>query len=315
MCISVLSMLKRKADIIFEGKVLLVPSPSPHRYNLILLLPYSLFIGSSSTSVSSHIHDLECRFRVLHERIQSELEDCGITVSRLLSSLTVIPTELRQEYKMSIYEVFPELRSEAAIRGVFYHLSPLIDFLSCDLLQYIIEELGSNTLNVMMKSYIVDLIRFMKGTTVKQLMDVWPAQQPDNVPPNFSKVRAKLGQDPTTCTLYELDQLRRRFCASVRLTEIVLVLNGLESTNSFVAEWIIPSALIPLLIKFSKKLGSGYYLQEHILEMTVNEKHIIFPILPDAKPTAPALQAAAATAMVMYSLMPSLFFLRCKKGW
>ena len=257
------------------------------------------FIGPNTTDVSSHVHDLECQFRLLHERILSELEDRGVTVSQLLSSLLIIPTALRQEYNKSIKEVFPELRREAAIREAFYHLSPLIDFLSCDLLNYIIGGFGSNTLNAMMKSYNVDLIRFMKETTVKQLMDVWPSQQPEDIPPYFMKLRAKLKKDPTTCTLYELDQLRRQFCAAVRLTEIVLVLIGLESTNSFIAEWIVPSTVVPLLIKFANKLDSGYYLHERILEMTVDKIHI-FPVPPDAKLKAPALQATAATATVIH---------------
>ena len=264
------------------------------------------FIGPNSTDVSSHVRDLECRFRLLHERILSELEDCGVAVSELLSSLLVIPTRLRQEYNMSIKEVFPDLRREAAIREAFYHISPLIDFLSCDLLNYIIGRFGSNTLKAMMKTYNVDLIRFMKETTVKQLMDVWPSQQPEDIPPYFLKLRAKLDQDPTTCTLYELDQLRRRFCAAVRLTEIVLVLIGLESTNSFVAEWILPSTINPLLMKFANMLDSGYYLHERILEMTVDKIHI-FPIPPDAKLKAPSLQAAAATASVILYLYSETF--------
>ena len=270
-------------------------------------MPFSLhFIGPNATDVSSHIHRLECRFRLLHERIQSELVDCGIELPRLLSSLKVIPTELRQEYNMSIHEVFPELRSEPGIREAFYHLSPLIDFLSCGLLNFIIGEFGSNTLKAMMKSYDVDLIRFMKETRVKQLMDVWPGQQA--IPPNFSKLRAKLDQDPASYTLYDLDRLRRQFCGAVRLTEIVLVIIGLESANSFIAEWIVPSTLIPLLMEFVKKLDSGYYIHEHILEMTVDEIQI-FPILPDAMSKSPAPQASAATATVIYifnTLIPKM---------
>ena len=270
-------------------------------------MPFSLhFIGPNTTDISSHIRSLECRFRLLHERIQSELIDHGIGLPRLLSSLKVIPTEFRQEYNMSIHEVFPELRSEPGIREVFYHLSPLIDFLSCDLLNFLIGEFGSNTLKAMMKSYDVDLIRFMKETTVKQLMDVWSSQQV--IPPNFSKLRAKLDQDPASYTLYDLDRLRRQFCGAVRLTEIVSVLIGLESANSFIAEWIVPSTLIPLLMEFAKKLDSGYYLHEHILEMTVDEIQI-FPILPDAMSKPPALQAAAATATVIHifnTLIPKM---------
>ena len=120
----------------------------------------------------------------------------------------------------------------------------------------------------------------MKKTTVKQLMDIWPGQQ--EIPPNFSKLRAKINEDLSTYTLYELDQLRKRFCSGVKLTDIVLVLIGLEKANSFIVEWLIPCVLIPQLMKSARQLDVGFYLQSCIQKMTVDEKQIS-PTLPDAK--------------------------------
>ena len=223
-----------------------------------------------------------------------ELEDKGVSVSMLLSSLTVMPTGIKQEYKTPIREAFPEIRKETAIREAFYHLSPLVDFLSYGLLKYIIDELGSDSLKEAMKSYSEDVLKFMKKTMVKQLMDVWPGQQ--EIPPNFSKLRAKIDEDPSTYTLYQLDQLRKRFCSGVKLADIVLVLIGLETANSFIVEWIIPSALVPELKESARQIDFRFYLRERILKMTVDEKKI-FPMLPDAKPKVPALQAAVSQVL------------------
>ena len=131
---------------------------------------YNCSILGAGTDVLSCIHDLERQFRHLHGRILTELEDGGIKTEVLLSSLTVLPTGIKQEYETSMSKAFPELRRETAIREVFYHLSPLVDFLSCGLLKYIINEFGSNTLKKMMKSYNDDVLEFMKKTKVKQLM-------------------------------------------------------------------------------------------------------------------------------------------------
>ena len=116
------------------------------------------------------------------------------------------------------------------------------------------------------------------------------------IPPNFSNLKAKVDKDPTTYTLYRLDQLRRRFCAGVKLSKIVLVLTGLKTTNSFIAEWL--RTFMPHLFKSSKQLEFGFYLRERILKMTLDEKQI-FPFLPDSKPKVPALQAAT-TVTVSY---------------
>ena len=245
--------------------------------------------------VVRHIRDLECQFRQLHKNLLTELEDKRVSVTQLLCSLTLLPAEIRIEYKTAITEMFPDLRRESTISDLFYHLSPLVDFLCYGLLEYVINEFGSETLKKMIISYSDSVLVFMKKTTVKQLMDIWPGQQ--EIPPNFSKLRAKIDEDPSTYTLYELDQLRKRFCSGVKLTDIVFVLIGLETANSFIIEWLIPSALVPQLMEFARQLDFGFYLREHILKMTVDEIQI-FPMLPDAKPKVPALQAAATTVTV-----------------
>ena len=262
--------------------------------------PY-LTIGGvvkSDMDLISFIHDLEHQFRQIHESLLTELEDNKVSVPKMLRSLTLLPIEIRIEYKSAIIEMFPVLRRESTIGDLFYHLSPLVDFLSYGLLKYIIDEFGSKVLKKKIVSYSDDVLVFMKKTTVKQLMSVWPGQQ--EIPPTFSKLRAKIDEDPSTYTLYDLDQLRKRFCSGVKLSDIVLVLIGLETSNSFIAEWLIPSALIPQLIESARELDYGFYLQKRILKISVDEKQI-FPMLPDAKPKAPALQATAATATVKLS--------------
>ena len=222
----------------------------------------------------SQINHLESQFRLLHGMLLTELEERRTPVSKLLHSLNLLPAGIRPQYKSTITELFPDLRRETRISDVFYHLSPLVDFLSYDLLKYIIEEFGSNTLKVKMKTYSDEVLKFVKETTVKQLMDVWTGHQ--EIPPHFSKLRAKIDEDPTTYTLYQLDQLRRRFCGGVKLTDVVLVLIGLEATNSFIAEWLVPSTLMPHLMESSRGLEFGFYLRERILKMTLDEKQI-FP--------------------------------------
>ena len=248
------------------------------------IFPFTIkFLGIKGVDadVLSHIRDLECQFRQLHDKLLTDLEDKRVSVAKLLRSLTLLPAEIRVEYKTAITEMFPDLRRECTINDLFYHLSPLVDFLSYGLLQYIINEFGSETLKKMIISYSKDVLKFLKKTTVKQLMDVWPGQQ--EIPPNFSKLRAKIDEDPSTYTLYELDQLRKHFCCGVKLTDIVFVLIGLETANSFVVEWLIPSTLVPQLMESARQLDFGFYLQERILKMTVNKKQI-FSALSDTKP-------------------------------
>ena len=262
---------------------------------LILNTTIGTVVTSVYKDVESHVHDLECQFRQIHDNLITELEDKKVSVKKMLHYLTLLPTEIRVDYKPAITEMFPDLRRETTISDLFYHLSPLVDFLSYGLLKYIIDEFGSKNLKSKLVSYSDNVLVFMKKITVKELMSVWHGQQ--EIPPTFSKLKAKIDENPSTYTLYDLDQLRKRFCSAIKLTDIVLVLIGLEMSNSFIAEWLIPSAYIHQLIKSARKFDYGFYLQEHILKMSVDEEQI-FSMLPDVKPKAPALQAAASTATV-----------------
>ena len=45
----------------------------------------------------------------------TELEDKRVSIIKLLRSLTLLPTEIRVEYKTAITEMFPDLRRESTI--------------------------------------------------------------------------------------------------------------------------------------------------------------------------------------------------------
>ena len=246
------------------------------------------------------IDTLECRIRQLHGRILDELEEKQTSTTKILQCLRFLPTNIKHEYEPVINQIFPDLRREETVNEMFYHISPLVDFLAFGLLKYIIDQFGSNTLKVLMQSYADDILVFMEKTTVKELMDHWPGQQ--EIPAGFSKLRAKIDEDPTTYTLFQLDQLRKRYCCEIKLTELVFVIIGLKVANSFIVEWLIPSSLVPHLVESARNLDFGFYLREHILKVTVDEKQL-FPFLPDAKPKVPVLQAMATTVEVGGSVL------------
>ena len=250
-------------------------------------------------NVLSSIKELDSEFRFLHGMLMSELQSTKVPVWKVLHSLTLLPIELRCEYAKAISEKLSDLRREEEACDLFYHLNPLVNFLDYHLIKFIINQFGSGTLNCRMNSYSDGVLVFKKKTTVKQLMDHWPGQQ--ETPPNYSRLKTKIDGDPTKYTLYRLDQLRRHLCGGVKLTEVVLVIIGLEVANSFFAVWLTPSALVPKLIESARKLDFGFYLRERILKVMIDEIQV-FPTLPDSKQKVPALPAAAATVTVIHKV-------------
>ena len=174
----------------------------------------------SDSDVASKIKQLEKQFKSLHKRTREELmTNKDINVQEMLHAITLLPIKLKNEYETAISEKLPKFPREGSISELFLHLNPLFSFIDYGLLEYIIEEFGSNSLKINMQSYCGDVHAFMKQTTVQQLIDYWPSDE--EVAPNVSKVIASINKDPRSCNLHELDTLRRKICIRARLSDVV----------------------------------------------------------------------------------------------
>lgn len=151
-------------------------------------------------------------------------------------------------------EIFEQ--GECNIRKIFRHLKDLLSFIDYRLLQFLIEEFGSEQLRKDMSSYDVAVRTFLKETTVEQLRIHWPAQH--KIPPDMEELRMVIGKSPSECTLQQLDEFRKEFCCEVRLYETVLVLIGVGKKNSFLVSFVVPSIFVPQLKLVIGSLGNFY---------------------------------------------------------
>ena len=206
------------------------------------------------------IEDFEDRFRKLHKEILCQLINSGIDTNTVVYSLTLLPMRLRKEYQKPFEGYLPSFyeASKCSINDLFFHLNPLFTFLDYGLLQHIIKLFGNDALKEDVSTYCNDLQVFMKQTTVKELIDCLHGQR--ETPPNFEVLKAKTGEDASKCTLDGINTLRKRFCAEVRVSEVVFCLIALEDSNSFIISWLVHSVLVPDLIEAARKVEESFLL-------------------------------------------------------
>ena len=233
------------------------------------------FNDNSSTSdepvdIASKIEALEDRFDDLRTRIINELSaKPGTTVQMLLDKLTSLPVTLKREYQSSIAPRIPRMRTETQINELFIaHLNPLTSFIDYGLIEYVIRKFGSHTLQRDMRSYCSEMVIFMKETTIKQLIDHLPGQT--EIPPKFSLIEAKIGQNASECTLEQLNIIRKRFCSEVKLSEIVFHLVAVIESNSFIVRWLVPSILVSDVMKSTRTIDQTFYQNYKIASLTLN---------------------------------------------
>ena len=229
-----------------------------------------------SVDVASKIKILENKFDDLQTRIINELSTKpGITSKEVLSKLTRLPLSLRKDYESSIEKRIHRMRTETRIDDLFIvHLNSLSSFLDYGLIDYLIQKFGSDGLKQDMLSYCNEMVVFMKETTIKQLIeaDHFPGQT--EIPPKFSLIEAKIGEDASRCTLEQLNRLRKRYCSEVKLSDIVFHLVAVVESNSFIIRWLVPSALVSDIVKFTryivKNIDQSFYQEYKITSLTLD---------------------------------------------
>ena len=220
--------------------------------------------------VVSKIETLENQFDILRKRIINELDrKHEIKVESILDALTSLPLSLKKEYESSIVKHISSMRTETTINGLFIaHLNLLTSFIDYQLIEYFIRKFGSNTLKKDMCSYCSEMIKFMKETTIKQLINYFPGQP--EIPPKFPLVEAKIGQNASECTLEQLNTIRRRYCSEVKLSEIIFHLVAVVESNSFTVRWLVPSALVCDIMKYTRNVDQSFYQEFKITSLTLD---------------------------------------------
>ena len=224
-----------------------------------------------SVDVASKIENLVDRFDSLRTRIRLELEaEPDMTVPTLLDKLTGLPPLLKKEYYDSIKKEIPRMCRETQINKLFFiHLNPLTSFIDYGLIEYVIKKFGSDDLKKDMRSYCSEMIVFMKETTIKQLIDHLPGQA--KVPPKFSLIEAKIGENAGEYTLEQLNTIRKRYCSELRLSEIVFHLLAVIDSNSFIVRWLVPSALVDdIIVKSVRNVDQSFYRESKITSLTLD---------------------------------------------
>ena len=190
----------------------------------------------------------------------------------------MLPIAFRKEYESAVQQLLPPAKSgddnstSVVNSSVFLPFTPLFVFIDYDLLNHIISMFGSTQLKNEMSLYIENVQVFMRETTVGDLIDHWPGCEVSNL--NYAKLKAKFKDDPMTYTLERLNKFRRRFCGQVRLSELLFCLISLESTESFLATWIIPTVVVPELTEAIQQLDESFYQEEHITSVFKDEEQL-----------------------------------------
>ena len=241
-------------------------------FYLLYLCMFFLF-----NTVSERISNLEEWFSKLKTQLLSEM-NASQTVSpqTILGALAMLPLSLQAEYKKYVMENLSTLAAASSVTMMFVHLSFNFTFIDHGLLEHLIKTFGSSQLKRDMSAYAEEIQVFLDETTVSQLGEHWPGRQ--DLPPHFDKLLMTIDKDPGKCSLRMVNDLRKRFCSEVHLSEVVFVLIGIGKANSFLVVLMIPSILGPRLVESILGVDDSFYLRECIIAVSLNQRQLYLSV-------------------------------------
>ena len=130
----------------------------------------------------------------------------SIPARELMQAMTLLPLQLRNKYEISIRLIYPALMEKEITPDEFMsHLNHCISFIDYGLLSHLTRKFGSDGLKKEMKSYENGIQIFKKQTTIRDLINHWPGKLLASL--KLHVLSDKISQDPSACTLDQLDTL------------------------------------------------------------------------------------------------------------
>ena len=227
--------------------------------------------------MSERISKLEEWFSNLKSKLLSELNsNQTISPQTILGALAMLPLSLQAEYKKYVMENLSTLAAASSVTMMFVHLSFNFTFIDHGLLEHLIKKFGSSQLKQDMSAYAEEIQVFLNETTVSQLGEHWPGRQ--ELPPHFDKLLMMINKDPGKCSLRTVNDLRKRFCSELHLSEIVFVLIGIGKANSFLVVFMIPSVMGPRLVESVGRADDRFYQRECIISISLNQQQLYLSV-------------------------------------
>ena len=131
---------------------------------------------------------------------------------------------------------------------------------------------GSPGLKKDVTTYAEQVQLFKKRTTIDELKHNWPGLKKPQI--DHKMLRAKFADDPKSYTLEKLDYFRNLFYSELRLSEFISIsiLVAVESANSFIAVWFIPTVVVQELTAAMSQIDTTFFQSEQILELSLGER-------------------------------------------
>ena len=219
--------------------------------------------GKKDKSIGKEVYQLMEGFRSVVVNTNVNLSFMRMSLKELYHfkvDLTKLPMLTKYKKLRFLQKKKKKILKAKCVDAVFHIIDPYWNYVDYSLLEHIVENYCDRDVKIQMQSYIENLHKFERATSVKQLTSAVP----DNrvLLSKYSTLTATLGVDAEECSLYRVRKVKDAIIERACLQSYVLQLLSLHASS------------VVLTIAFPKKLS------KHIrksLDRTFLLEHDIIP--------------------------------------
>ena len=196
--------------------------------------------------IKSQIEEFETRFNALAQSTREQLESRKIRVQRVVESLTQLPADDKPEHKVFLEEKMSSLTKVDGIFNLFFIMNLYWNYLSYQLLDYLIKKFFLNEVRLQMNQYKQDLQHFLARTPAKLFCQVQTIRKRDP-PEGFEEMITEFAWSENT-TLLKVEEFRKKYICHYNLHDCAMLLSFIF-LGSFGVVWLIPHSVVERLKK------------------------------------------------------------------
>ena len=156
------------------------------------------------------------------------------------------------------------MESADSVRKIVLQLNLYVDFMNYGMLEHLIKAFGNKKHKHDISAHAQSMERFLRETTVKDLIDHWPGNR--RLPPDAEELVVMIDRDPKTCSILELFEIKNEICRRMKVSECICVICRVMVSNSFVILLMVPTVIVDN-ISYVQPFCDVYHLQYLLLSV------------------------------------------------
>ena len=216
------------------------------------MIVYIHYVGSltdEEKKVLKKRNNLRRRFHELEDKAINLATVQNWTVEYFSRLLSRLPFKYGDDHIDFVMQQTPRFLNAKTIQEIFAYLDSYWSYLSTDLLEYILTELGDEESKASLKCLNKDVAAFRKMTPLNmywKIEEIDPASKP--IPTTLWQLVTDHKPDFLSgkSTLDEVEEFRKQFAAAFTIDKVALCVSKI-SPGSVRIIWLVPPSVAPLL--------------------------------------------------------------------